>query len=91
MGRRGLGEVERARLVGCVLGGAILVAPFLALLYGAAAGLAATALALGVIAAFAGGVARGAPAPVRRRLVAVAAVNGALAVACAVALAAGLG
>ena len=91
MGRRGSGEVERARLVGCLLGGAILVAPFLALLYDAAAGLAVMALGLGVVAAFAGGAARGAPAPVRRRLVAVAAVNGALAVACAVALAAGLG
>ena len=83
-------KVGRGPVVGCVLGGAMVAAPFLALLYGVEAGLAVMAVALGATAWGAAQVARGAVAPVRRRLVLAAVVNGALALGCAGALVARL-
>ena len=88
-GSWGRGADDRTRVVGCLLGGAIVVAPFLALLFDPGAGLAIMALALGATAFFAGEAARSA-APLRRRLVVAAVVNGALALACAAALVARL-
>ena len=92
-GRRGEGGSpgatpgrDRARLVGRVLAGAILVAPFLALLYGPDAGLAVMALALGATAFLTRDAARGAEADLRRWLLVATAVNGTLAAACVVVL-----
>jgi len=89
--RGGLEELERARVAGCLLGGAIVVAPFLALLYDVGAGLAVMAVALGATAWGAVQGARLAARPLRRRLFAAAAVNGVLAVGCVVALVVRLG
>jgi hypothetical protein len=74
---------NRARLAGCLLAGAILAAPFLALLYDPTAGLAVMALALGATAllAFDAGR-RSAGDGARRRLRVAAGVNAALAAAC---------
>ena len=90
MERRGrLDEIERARLAGCLLGGAILAAPFLALLYDATAGIVVMTLALGATAFGAAQTARTAGEPGRRRLRAAAVVNALLALGCAAALAVG--
>ena len=75
-----------ARSSGCLLSGAIVAAPFLALLYDVAAGLAAMTIALGATAYLARDAARGTTAPARRRLLTAAAVNALLAAACVVAL-----
>ena len=77
---------NRALPTGCLLGGAILVAPFLALLYDPAAGLAVTALALTATSFLTADSARSAPVPTRRRLILATALNGALALVCLVAL-----
>ncbi len=88
--RRGVTNEERARLAGCLLAGAILVAPFLALLYDLAVGLAVMALALGATAAVAVQAGRMAEPPLRRRLLAAATINGALALLVVVVLVARL-
>ena len=88
--RRGVTDVERTRLAGCLLARAILVAPFLALLYDLAVGLAVMALALGATASVAVQAGRTAAPPLRRRLLAAATINGALALLVAVALVARL-
>ena len=75
-----------ARLTGCVFAGAILVAPFLALLFDPVAGLLVMTLALAATAFLAGDAARAATAPARRRLLVLAAVNGVLALGCVAAL-----
>lgn len=66
------------------------MAPFLALLYALAAGLAVMALALGATALLAVEAARGVPSGasprLRRRLLGLAVANGVLAVGCVVAL-----
>ena len=77
---------DRARLLGRVLAGAILVAPFLALLYGPDAGLAVMALALAATALLTGDAARSAKATLRRWLLVATAVNGTLAATCVVVL-----
>ena len=89
-GRQRPSEMERARLAGCLLGGAILIAPFLALLYDPAAGLAVMTLALGATAFGAAQTARTSHEEVRRRLLIAAALNGVLALGCAAALVIGL-
>jgi hypothetical protein len=74
-------ESERARGVfGCLMGGAMVVAPFLALTYGLTEGLAVMVAALVASALLAIDAARTAGPAVRRRLLVVAAVNGALAI-----------
>ena len=78
--------MDRARWTGCLLSGAIVAAPFLALLYDVAAGLAVMTGALGTTAYLAGDAARGTAEPARRRLLTAAAVNALLAAACVVAL-----
>lgn len=79
---------ERERLLGCGLVLAVVAAPFLALLYDLNAGLAVTSLALGATAVLTAQAARfgaGGPA-VRPRLLAAAALNALLALACLVIL-----
>ena len=78
--------MDRAHLTGCLLSGAIVAAPFLALLYDAAAGLAVMTVALGATAYLAGDAARGVIEPTRRRLLTAATVNALLAAACVAAL-----
>lgn len=88
-GRGGAGggpPLERTRVLGLLFAGAMVAAPFLALLYGPTAGLAVATLALAATAALAGDAARGAGPAARRRLVVAAAVNGGLVVACLVAV-----
>lgn len=79
---------ERGRAVGCLLAGAIVLAPFLALLYGPVAGLAIMVLALAATAFLTGEVGRTADGPTRRRLLVAAVVNALLALGGMVALAA---
>jgi hypothetical protein len=74
------------RLIGCGFGGAMVVAPFLALLYDFSAGLAVMAFALGATAYLAVDAARTAEPAVRRRLRGFAAVNAALGMGCFAAL-----
>ena len=76
---------RRARQVGCVLSGAMVAAPFLALLYHPAAGLTVMALALGTLTGLAMDAARHAEPAARRRLRLVAAINALLGLACALA------
>jgi len=83
--------VDRTRLAGCLFGGAMAAAPFLALLYGPTAGLAVATAALAATAALSADAARAAPPAAGRRLRVAAAVNGALAMACLAALLVGLG
>lgn len=86
-GNAGAVAVRRARAAGCLLGGAIPAAPFLALLYDPAAGLGVMALALGAVAAAANAARSDAVDPVQRaRLRLAAGLNAALAVACVAAL-----
>jgi hypothetical protein len=80
--RRELDPAARRRAIGCLFAGAMVGAPFLALLYDLAAGLAVMAVALGATAYLAADAARGARPEVRRRLVVFAVVNGALAAIC---------
>jgi hypothetical protein len=80
------GPGDRPPLVGLLLGLAILAAPFLALLYGLDAGLAVMALALAAVGVLALLAARTAEPDLRQRLLVVAAVNAALALACLVLL-----
>jgi hypothetical protein len=68
-------------LIGCLFGGAIVVAPFLALTYGWTEGLAVMVVALTATALLALDAARSAAPEVRQRLTLVAAINGVLAVA----------
>jgi len=77
------GRVDRTRLVGCALAGAVTVAPFLALLYSVDAALAVMALALGATAWAAREAARGVAGAARDRLRVAALVNALLALACA--------
>lgn len=77
---------DRKRMVGLLLAGAILAAPFLALLYGRVAGLAVSTVALATTAFLAAEAARGADTVSRRRLGAAAAFNLLLAALCAAAL-----
>ncbi len=77
---------DRARLVGCLFGGAILAAPFLALLYDFAAGLGVSALALAATAFLAAEAARRAEEPLRQRLRLAVALNLLLAALCAAAV-----
>jgi hypothetical protein len=83
---------RRARLAGCLLGGAILAAPFLALLYDPTAGLAVMAVALGATALLAAGAARRPEVDRerRRRLRLAVGVNAILAAVCGLALVARL-
>lgn len=80
-GRRG-GLEDRRRAVGCLFGGAMVAAPFLALAYGVTPALAVMAAGLGATAYLALD-ARGRAEPVlRRRLLIAAIVNGVLAAVC---------
>ncbi len=91
--RRGFGgeaRLPRGRLPGCFLSGAILAAPFLALLYGPSAGLAAAAVGLAATAVLANDAAPGADPTIARRLRLAARFNAALALACLAVLAARL-
>ncbi len=72
----------RARFAGCILSAAILAAPFLALLYAPAAGLAVMALALGLLAFLATDAAGRADPAFRGRLRLAARLNLLLATAC---------
>ena len=72
----------RPPLAGCVFGGSILAAPFLASLYGLTAGLAVMTIALATTTAFGVHGARAASPEIRRSLLAIVALNGALAVVC---------
>jgi multisubunit Na+/H+ antiporter MnhB subunit len=74
------------RLIGCGFGGAMVAAPFVALLFDLAAGLAVMAIALGATAWLALDAARAAEPGVRRRLRMFAGVNGVVAVVCLVVL-----
>lgn len=78
--------MDRARLIGCLLIEAIVVAPFLALLYDPAAGLAVMTVALAATCFLAGEAARMAVGAGQRRLIIAAVVNGALALGCGAAL-----
>lgn len=80
-------EPQGRRLIGCGLGGAMVVAPFLALLFDVAAGLAVMAAGLGATAYLARDAARTAEEGARTRLRWFAVVNGMLAIACVVVLA----
>lgn len=73
-------------LVGCGFGGAMVVAPFLALLFDVAAGLAVMAVGLGATAYLAEDAGRTAEVGVRRKLRWFAVVNGVLAGVCLVVL-----
>jgi uncharacterized membrane protein YfcA len=79
-------EPRVRRVVGCGFGGAMVVAPFLALLFDVVAGLAVMAVALGATAYLAEDAGRKAEVGVRRRLRWFAVVNGVLAGVCLVAL-----
>jgi len=78
------------RLLGCFFGGAILVAPFLALLIDLNAGLVVMGCGLTATASLAFEAARSVDADQRKRLRVAASVNGLLAVACLTLLAARL-
>ena len=73
---------DRPPWLGIALGLAILLAPFLALLYGIEAGLAVMAVALAAVGLLAVLSARTADPDLRQRLVLVGAVNAILAFAC---------
>lgn len=75
------------RAVGCLLGLAILAAPFLAVLYDLDAGLAVMAVALGAAASLALQALPATDPTLARRLRLAAAVNATLAVACLAVLA----
>lgn len=68
-------------LIGCLFGGAMIAAPFLALTFGLTEGLAVMVVALTATAYLAWDAARAADSAARRRLLVVAGVNGMLAVA----------
>lgn len=70
---------DRTERIGCGLALAMVVAPFLGLLYGPNVGLAVAAAALAATALVAWGVARSAPAAEGRRMVFAAVLNGVLA------------
>lgn len=78
--------MDRTRRIGCLLTGAIVVAPFLALLYDLAAGLAVMTVALAATCILTGEAARMAVGAGQRRLIIAAVVNGALALGCVAAL-----
>lgn len=69
------------RGAGCLFAGAIVAAPFLALLYGLTAGLVVMICALAATAYLAYDATRTAPRTLHRRLVIVAAINAILALA----------
>jgi hypothetical protein len=73
-------EPRVRRAIGCGFGGAMIVAPFLALLFDLAAALAVMAVGLGATAYLAVEAARTAELETRRRLRGFAVVNGVLAV-----------
>jgi hypothetical protein len=73
---------ERPPWVGLALGSAILVAPFLALLYGLEAGLLVMSLALAAVGLLAVLAARSAEPDLRQRLLLVASINLVLALIC---------
>ena len=81
-GQRPVGAGARPPWLGIFLGLAILLAPFLALLYGIEAGLAVMAVALAAVGLLALLTARTVDADLRQRLVLVGAVNALLALAC---------
>lgn len=78
------------RLLGCLFGGAILAAPFLALLIDLNAGLVVMGCGLTATASLAFEAARSVDADQRTRLLVAASVNGLLAMACLTLLAARL-
>ena len=80
------GPGDRPPVLGYALGLAILAAPFLALLYDLDAGLAVMSLALSAVGLLAVLAGRDAEPELRQRLLAVGAVNAALALACLVLL-----
>jgi hypothetical protein len=78
--------IDRTKVIGVALAVAMVVAPFLALLYGWTAGLGVMALALAATSYLAlAATPRLEPAH-RGRVVAIAAINGALALVCVAAL-----
>jgi hypothetical protein len=79
-------EPRLRRLIGCGFAGAMIVAPFLALLFDVAAGLAVMAIGLGATAYLAMEAARATAPKTGRRLRAFAVVNGLLAIVCVIAL-----
>jgi hypothetical protein len=79
-------EPRLRRVIGCGFGGAMVVAPFLALLFDVAAGLAVMAVGLGATAYLAADAGQTAEVGVRKRLRWFAVVNGVLAGVCLVVL-----
>ncbi|MDQ3696283.1 MAG: hypothetical protein M3464_22105 [Chloroflexota bacterium] len=75
---------DRRRIVPYVFAGAMVVAPFLALLYDVTAGLGVLAGALGLTAYVALDAARAAGPAIRQRLLAMAYLNAALAIVAAI-------
>jgi hypothetical protein len=73
-------EPRLRRAIGCGFGGAMVAAPFLALLLDVAAGLAVMAVGLGATAYLVAEAARSAGAEMRRRLLGFAVVNGVLSI-----------
>jgi hypothetical protein len=80
--RRATGSGGQPPWLSVALGLAILLAPFLALLYGIEAGLTVMAAALAAVGTLAVFTARSADADLRQRLLLVGAVNALLALAC---------
>jgi hypothetical protein len=80
-------EPRVRRMIGCGFGGAMVVAPFLALLFDVAAALAVMAAGLGATAYLAEDAGQTADEGVRKRLRWFAVVNGVLAGVCLVMLA----
>lgn len=78
--------MARHQAMTCLLSGAILVAPFLALLYDLDAGLGMMAVTLGASVEIARQARHRATPEMRQRLQVVMAVNAGLAIACAVIL-----
>ncbi|MGH2559307.1 MAG: hypothetical protein ACRDJH_09600, partial [Thermomicrobiales bacterium] len=77
----GVGPKRVRGVIGCLFGGAMIAAPFLALTYGLTEGLAVMVAALVATTLLAFDAARTAIPEVRPRLTVVAVVNGVLAVA----------
>ncbi|MBA2518116.1 MAG: hypothetical protein H0V24_00465 [Chloroflexia bacterium] len=75
---------DRGRIVPYVFAGAMVVAPFLALLYDVTAGLGVLAGALGLTAYVALDATKAAGPPIRQRLLVMAYLNAALAIVAAI-------
>ncbi|MEZ4498751.1 MAG: hypothetical protein R2839_01535 [Thermomicrobiales bacterium] len=84
--RNGIPEEEKKRIAGCLFSGAIVIAPFVALLLDARLAMVVLAAALGAVAGFSAEAAKRADEQSRGRLIVLAAANGVLLVGVLVAL-----